>query len=99
MIFINTYKQILEKAKEQNIDFDDCKILVPFEENKVYVNGQIYFGRIFDNGLVGILTDVDCPYSENGYISEPMLYQIVNKYETWISHGAMLCKTEFYTIK
>lgn len=96
---MDTYLQICKKAKEQNLDLNGLSILIPYEENKFFVNGEPCFGRIFDNGLVCALREIDFPDSEDGHIKEPFFYMIEDKYETWIEKGVMLCKTEFYTIK
>lgn len=95
---MNEYEQILQKAKEQGLDFDDKDIIVPITENKLMLNGVMYFGRVFDN-VVYVLRDVDEQFSEKGFCSEPFLYRIVDKYHTWIVNGSMAYSIEFYIVE
>lgn len=96
---MNIYTQILEKAETQNVNFKDRSILIPLDENRLSINGDLCYGRIFDNGIVCAMKEVDCPFSENGYTQEPVFYRIVDQYETWISTGDMSQKIQFYTIE
>lgn len=95
---MNEYEQILQKAKEQGLDFDGKNIIIPITENQLMFNGEMYFGRVFDYAAY-VLRDVEEPLSEKGSISEPFIYRIVNHYDTWVSNGAMLYRINFYTVE
>jgi hypothetical protein len=95
---MNEYEQILQKAKEQGLDFDGKDIIIPIAENKLMFNGEMYFGRIFDT-VAYILRDVEEPLAENGSVREPFIYRIVDKYETWITSGSMAYRTDFYVVE
>lgn len=95
---MNEYEQILQKAKEQSLDFDGKDIIIPIAENKVMLNGEIYFGRVFDN-VAYVLRNIDEPLAEKGFVSEPFIYRLVDHYETWITNGAMAYRIDFYTVE
>jgi hypothetical protein len=95
------HKQILARAKEQNIDLEDKYILIPGgDENRFSLNSCDCFGRIFeDTEMAVLLRDVDCQYSETGWIKEPFIYRIVDKYKTYLSNGTISYLVEFYVIE
>lgn len=95
---MNEYEQILQKAKEQGLDFDGKNIVIPITENKLMFNGETLFGRNFGS-IMYVLRTVEEPLSENGSAWEPFVYRIVDKYETWISNGAMLYRIDFYVVE
>lgn len=95
---MNEYEQILHKAKEQGLDFDGKDIIIHIAENKVMLNGDIYFGRVFDF-VVYVLRSVEEHFSENGFCTDPFLYRIVDKYSTWIVNGSITYKIEFYVVE
>ena len=95
---MSEYEQILQKAKEQGIDFDGKDIIIPITENKLMFNGEMRFGRIFDLAVY-VLRDVEEPLSETGSVSEPFIYRIVEHYDTWVSNGAMLYRIDFYVVE
>lgn len=95
---MNEYEQILQRAKEQGLDFDDKDIIIPITENKLMLNGEIYFGRMFD-AMAYVLKNVDEQFSEKCYASEPFIYRILEHYETWISNGMMLYRIDFYIVE
>lgn len=92
------YEQILQKAKEQGLDFDDKYIIIPITENKLMLNGELYFGRVFDY-VAYVFKDVEEPFSETGFISEPFLYRILSHYNTWIVNGSMTYNIDFYVVE
>lgn len=95
---MNEYEQILQKAKEQGLDFDGKDIIIPIAENKLMLNGEVYFGRVFD--LVAyVLRNIEEPFFEKGFCSEPFLYRIVDKYHTWIVNGSITYNIEFYIVE
>lgn len=97
---MNEYEQIIVRAKEQNIDLGDKYILIPRDENSLSLNGTLYFGRIFeDTNIVAILRDVEEPYSETGFIKEPFIYRIVDKYKTYLPNSFGYYLVEFYVIE
>jgi hypothetical protein len=95
------HKQILARAKEQNIDLENKYILIPGgDENRFSLNSCDCFGRIFeDTKMAVLLRDVDCQYSETGWIKEPFIYRIVDKYKTYLSNGTISYLVEFYVIE
>lgn len=95
------YEQILTRAKEQNIDLEDKYILIPGgDENRFSLNGRGCFGRVFeDTEMAVLLRDVDCQYSETGWIKEPFIYRIVDQYKTYLSNGTISYLVEFYVIE
>jgi hypothetical protein len=95
---MNEYEQILQRAKEQGLDFDGKDIIIPIAENKLMLNGEVYFGRVFDY-VVYVLKNIDEPFSEKGFCSEPFLYRIVDKYHTWIVNGSITYNIEFYIVE
>ena len=95
---MNEYEQILQKAKEQGLDFEDKNIIVPITENKFMFNGEVLFGRNFGS-FIYVLRDVEEPFAENGVVWEPFVYRIVDKYETWVSNGSMLYRIDFYIVE
>lgn len=48
---MSEYEQILERAREQGINLDGKSILIPTEcfENRFTLNGNLCFGRVFEN--------------------------------------------------
>jgi hypothetical protein len=97
---MNEYEQIIKRAKEQKLDFEDKYILIPRDENRFSINGNLCFGRVFeDTEMAVLLRDVEEPYSETGFIKEPFIYRIVDKYKTYLSNGTMFYLVEFYVVE
>lgn len=98
---MNQYEQIIQRAKEQKIDLENKYVLIPSaDENRFYLNGRGCFGRVFeDTEMVVLLRDVDCQYSETGWIKEPFIYRIADKYKTYLSTGTISYLVEFYVIE
>lgn len=92
---MNEYEQIMKKAKEQGLNFDGKDIIIPIAENKIMLNGEMYFGRIFGR-VAYILRDVEEPLAEKGSVSEPFIYRLVNHYETWLTGGSIAYRVDFY---
>ncbi len=95
---MNEYEQIMQRAKEQGLNFDGKDILIPITENKLMFNGEMYFGRIFGS-VAYILRDVEEPLAEKGSISEPFIYKLVDHYETWITNVLMAYRIDFYVVE
>lgn len=94
------YMQILKRAKEQDIDLTNKLVLIPKAENRFYLNDSPVFGRVFeDTGYVALLRDIEEPYSETGFIKEPFVYRIEDKYKTYLTCGSIAYLVEFYVIK
>ena len=97
---MSEYEQIVARAKEQNIDLEDKYVLIPRDENRFSLNGRGCFGRVFgDTEVAVLLRDVEEPYSETGFIKEPFIYRIVDKYKTYLSNSTMFYLVEFYVIE
>lgn len=97
---MSEYEQIVKRAKEQNIDLEDKYVLIPHDENRFSLNGSGCFGRVFeDTEIAVLLRDIDCQYSETGWIKEPFIYRIVDKYKTYLSNGTIAYLVEFYVIE
>ena len=97
---MSEYKKIIQRAKEQNLDLNDKYILIPYDENSLSINGNLCFGRIFeDTNMVAVLRDVEEPYSETGFIKEPFIYRIVDKYRTYLPNSFGSYLVEFYVIE
>lgn len=97
---MSEYEQIVARAKEQNIDLADKYILIPRDENRFSINGDLCFGRVFeDTTMAVILRDVDCQYSPNGVIEEPFIYRIVDKYKTYLPNSLGHYLVEFYVVE
>lgn len=92
---MNEYEQIMQRAKEQGLDFEGKDIIIPITENKLMFNGELYFGRLFDN-VAYVLRDIDEPLVEKGFVSEPFIYRLVDHYETWITNGSIGYRIDFY---
>jgi hypothetical protein len=95
---MNEYEQIMKQAKEQGLDFDGKDIIIHITENKLMFNGEMRFGRVFDLAAY-VFRDVEEPLSETGSVSEPFIYRIVDRYDTWVSNGAMLYRIDFYVVE
>jgi hypothetical protein len=95
---MNEYEQIMQRAKEQGLNFDGKDIIIPIAENKLMFNGEMYFGRIFGS-VAYILRDVEEPLAEKGSISEPFIYKLVDHYETWITSVSMAYRIDFYVVE
>lgn len=95
---MNEYEQIMQRAKEQGLDFDGKDIIIPITENKLMFNGEIYFGRVFDS-VAYVFRDVDEQFSEKSFISEPFIYRLVDHYETWITNVAIAYRIDFYIVE
>ena len=94
---MSEYEQIVARSKEQNIDLENKYILIPYAENRFSINGDLHFGRVFENiSMAVILRDVDCQY---GVIEEPFIYRIVDKYKTYLSNSFGHYLVEFYVIE
>lgn len=98
---MSEYEQIVARAKEQKIDLENKYVLIPGgDENRFSLNGYGCFGRVFeDTEMVVLLRDVDCQYSETGWIKEPFIYRIVDKYRTYLSNNIISYLVEFYVIE
>jgi hypothetical protein len=97
---MSEYEQIVARAKEQNINLEDKYVLIPYEENRCSINGDLRFGRVFEDiSMAVILRDVDCQYSPNGVIEEPFVYRIVDKYRTYLPNSFGHYLVEFYVIE
>lgn len=97
---MNEYEQIIVRAKEQNIDLENKYVLIPREENRFSINGDLRFGRVFEDiSMAVILRDVDCQYSPNGVIEEPFIYRIVDKYKTYLPNSFGHYLVEFYVVE
>lgn len=98
---MSEYEQIIKRAKEQKINLENKYVLIPgADENRFSLNGIGCFGRIFeDTNTVVLLRDVDCQYSETGWIKEPFIYRIVDKYKTYLSNSTISYLVEFYVIE
>ena len=98
---MSEYEQIVVRAKEQNINLEDKYVLIPgCDENRFSLNGIGCFGRIFeDTGMAVLLRDVDCQYSETGWIKEPFIYRIVDKHKTYLPNSLGHYLLEFYVIE
>ena len=95
---MSEYEEILQKAKEQGLDFDGKDIIIPITENKLMFNGEMYFGRVFDT-VAYVFRDVEEPFSEKGFVSEPFIYRLVNHYETWITNNPIAYRIDFYIVE
>ena len=97
---MSEYKQIVARSKEQNINLENKYILIPRDENSFSINGDLRFGRVFEDiSMAVILRDVDCQYSRNGVIEEPFIYRIVDKYKTYLPNSFGHYLVEFYVIE
>ena len=95
---MNEYEQILQQAEKQGLDFDGKDIIIPITENKLMFNGEMRFGRLFDH-VAYVFRDVEEPLSENGSISEPFIYRLVDHYETWITNSIIAYRIDFYVVE
>lgn len=97
---MSEYEQIVDRAKEQNIDLENKYVLIPRDENRFSINGDVRFGRVFEDAeMAVILRDVDCQYSPNGVIEEPFIYRIVDKYKTYLPNSLGYYLVEFYVVE
>lgn len=100
---MNDYEKILQRAKEQNIRLinnDKQHIIIPVSENSLTLDGEKYFGRIFeDKSMVVVLHDIENEYSPTGFNAEPFIYQIIDKYNTYLSNGTVAYLVEFYIVE
>lgn len=96
---MNNYLQIIKRAQEQGLNFDNKHILIPLAENKFELDGEACFGRMFNDEIVYVIQDVDDNFSANEFVKEPFLYRIVDKYSTYLSNGTMSYLVEFYTVE
>ena len=61
---MSEYEQIIARAKEQNINLEDKLILIPRDENRFSINGDLRFGRVFeDTAMAVILRDTFTYYN------------------------------------
>ena len=97
---MSEYLQILKRAKEQDIDLEGKMVLIPKAENRFHLNDAPVYGRVWeDTGYVALLRDVEEPYSETGFIKEPFIYRVKDKYKTYLSGGSISYLVEFYVIE
>ena len=97
---MSEYLQIIKRAKEQGIDLEGKMVLIPKAENRFHLNDAPVYGRIWeDTGYVALLRDVEEPYSETGFITEPFIYRIKDKYNTYLSGGSISYLVEFYVVE
>jgi hypothetical protein len=97
---MSEYLQILKRAKEQGIDLEGKMVLIPKAENRFHLNDSPVYGRVWeDTGYVALLRDVEEPYSETGFIKEPFIYRIKDKYKTYLSGGSISYLVEFYIVE
>ena len=89
------HKQILKRAKEQNIDLRNKDIIIPKDENILSLNGTEYTGKIFSNGTACILMNDPC---DNDW-EEPVIFRIIEEYQTYISTGTMWVLTNFFVVE
>lgn len=95
---MNEYEQIMQKAKEQGLNFDGKDIIIPIAENKLMFNGEMYFGKVY-NKFACVFRDVEEPLAEKGFVSEPFIYRLVDHYETWLTGGSMAYRIDFYIVE
>ena len=95
---MNEYEQIMQRAREQGLDFDGKDIIIPITENKLMFNSEMYFGRVFDS-VAYVFRDVEEPLAEKGSVSEPFIYRLVDHYETWITGGSIAYRIDFYVVE
>lgn len=94
---MNEYRQIIQRATQQGIDFSKKHIIIPREENAFVFDGELVFGRIFENDdILYILREVETSW---GSEKQPFLYRITDSYETWIQGDMLSYKIEFYTVE
>ena len=97
---MSEYLQILKRAKEQGIDLEGKMVLIPKAENRFHLNDAPVYGRVWeDTGYVALLRDVEEPYSETGFIKEPFIYRVKDKYKTYLSGGGISYLVEFYVVE
>ena len=98
---MSEYEQLRERLEKEGIDLNDKYILIPgADENRFSINGEGCFGRVFeDTEMAVILRNVDCQYSETGWVKEPFIYRIVDKYKTYLSNNVWHYLVEFYVIE
>lgn len=97
---MSEYLQILKRAKEQGIDLEGKMVLIPKAENRFHLNDSPVYGRVWeDTGYVALLRDVEEPYSETGFIKEPFIYRVKDKYKTYLSDGCISYLVEFYVVE
>lgn len=97
---MSEYEKILKRAEEQNLDLNGKHILIIYDENRLSINGNLYFGRVFeDTGMVAVLRDVEEPYSDTGFIKQPFIYRIVDKYRTYLPNSLGHYLVVFYVVE
>lgn len=97
---MSEYLQIVKRAREQGIDLESKMVLIPKAENRFHLNDSPVYGRVWeDTGYIALLRDVEEPYSETGFIKEPFIYRIKDKYKTYLSSGGISYLVEFYVIE
>ena len=97
---MSEYLQILKRSKEQGIDLEGKMVLIPKAENRFHLNDSPVYGRVWeDTGYVALLREVEEPYSETGFIKEPFIYRIKDKYKTYLSGGSISYLVEFYVLE
>ena len=45
------------------------------------------------------MQDVDDNFSESGFVKEPFLYRVIDKYSTYLLNGFISYFVEFYTVE
>lgn len=91
------YRQIIERATNQGLDFSKKHIVIPREENCFSFDGELVFGRIFeDDNILYILKEVETCW---GNEKQPFLYRITDSYETWIKGDTLSYKIDFFTVE
>ena len=94
---MSEYKQIIKRAAEQGLNFSGKHVIIPREENIFVFDGDLVFGRIFENDdILYILREVETSW---GSEKQPFLYRITDSYETWIQGDMLSYKIEFYIVE
>lgn len=93
------YEQIMRKVKEHGLDFNGKHILTFTDrENAFRLDGEFYFGRMFEgDGLLYLLREVEDTWEDN--YKEPFLYRIVDKYRTYLPNSLGHYLVEFYVVE
>lgn len=94
---MSEYEQIIKRATEQGLNFSGKHVVIPREENSLVFDGELVFGRIFEEeNLLYILREVE---TEWGNEKQPFLYLIEDTYTTWIQGGTLAYKVGFFIVK
>ena len=98
---MTSLETIRKRMLEQDIHIeDDQHIVIPIDELRIELDGSVYPGRIFaKEGIIVSLQEIDDNFSETGFIKHPVIWRIMNTYETWLNNGSISYRTEFYVIE